>query len=88
MTLSLVLAFVWMLCANVAAMLPSRRGHWPAAIVLIVIGLPLLGWVTVQNGPWIGLLAMAAGASVLRWPVIGAWRRLRRAGHGNASTVE
>ncbi len=66
---SLILALVWLVLANVLAMLPSKRSHWPQAWVLIATGIPLLGWVTYQNGPWIGLLALAAGMSVLRWPV-------------------
>ena len=66
---SLILALVWLVLANVLAMLPSKRSHWPQAWALIATGIPLLGWVTYQNGPWVGLLALAAGMSVLRWPV-------------------
>lgn len=69
MNLSLVLVLVWLVLANVLAMLPSRRSHWPQAIVLIVTGVPLLGWLIWENGAWVGLLALAAGMSVLRWPV-------------------
>ncbi|MDF1670434.1 MAG: DUF2484 family protein [Roseovarius sp.] len=77
MTLSLILACVWALSANVLAMLPSRDNYWRGAYVLIAIGIPLLGYVTYENGPWIGLLVLAAGMSVLRWPVIylGRWLR-------------
>lgn len=78
MTLSLTAACVWALVANVIALTPSRRGHWPAAWVLVAIGIPLLGWVVYENGPVIGLLVLAAGASVLRWPVIYLWRWLKR----------
>ncbi len=75
MTLSMVLALVWALTANVLAMIPSRDDHWSRAYVLIAAGIPLLGFVTYQNGPWIGLLALMAGMSVLRWPVrhLGRW---------------
>jgi hypothetical protein len=59
-------------------MFPSRDHHWRSAYVLIAIGIPLLGWVTYENGPLIGLLLLAAGASVLRWPVIYLWRWVRR----------
>lgn len=77
MTTSLVLALIWLLSANVLAMLPSHDNHWSRAYALIIIGVPLLGWVTVQNGPWVALLCLAAGASVLRWPLryLGRWLR-------------
>ena len=78
MTLSLIAVFLWMITANVLAMLPSKDHHWKRAYVLIAIGIPLLGWVTLQNGPWVGLLALAAGASVLRWPVIYLGRWMKR----------
>ncbi len=78
MSLSLVLAFVWALAANFAAMIPSRDNHWTRAYVLIALGLPLLAFVTWQNGPWIGLLVLAMAMSVLRWPVRYLWCWLRR----------
>ena len=70
MTPSLIFACVWLVAANVLAMIPSKDNLWFRAYVLIGVGIPLLGWVTMQNGPWIGLIVLAAGASVLRWPVI------------------
>lgn len=78
MTPSLVLACVWAVAANLRAMLPSRDNHWRAAYVLAALGVPLLGYVTYENGPWIGLLVLGAGMSVLRWPVIYLTRWLRR----------
>jgi hypothetical protein len=72
------LSFLWLIVANLLAMLPSRDHHWRSAYVLIAIGIPLLGWVTYVHGPLIGLALLAAGASVLRWPVIYLWRWLRR----------
>ncbi|MBY6137092.1 DUF2484 family protein [Nocardioides marinus] len=82
MTPSLTLAAVWALAANVLAVLPSRDNHWRRAYALIALGIPLLGYVTYENGPWWGLAVLAAGMSVLRWPVIyfGRWlaQRWRR----------
>ena len=77
MSLSLALALVWLVLANVAAMIPSRDNHWARAYALIALGVPLVGWVTWDNGPVLGLLVLAAGASVLRWPLIylGRWVR-------------
>ncbi len=85
MSASLVLACLWGVGATLVALLPSRRQHWPQAWVLIALGIPILGWVTYQNGMLVGLAVLAAGMSVLRWPVIHLWRRLlRRAGCGAA----
>ena len=76
MTYSLILACVWALLATFVALGP-RRFHWPAAWALIAAGVPIRGWVTLQNGPWVGVLVLAGGVSVLRWPVVFLLRRLR-----------
>lgn len=70
MNWSIALAGLWGVVANVLAMIPSKDNHWRRAYFLIAFGVPILGYVTYQNGPWIGLLVLAAGMSVLRWPVI------------------
>lgn len=77
MSLSLILACVWAITANVLAMTPSKDNHWRNAYVLIAIGIPLLGYVTYENGPWVGLAVLLAGMSVLRWPVIYLTRWVR-----------
>lgn len=69
MSLSLILACLWCVTANVIAMFPSKHSHWPAAYGLMALGLPLLGFVFWQNGIWVGLIVLAAAASILRWPV-------------------
>lgn len=75
MSLSLILACVWAVLANLLAMIPSNDSYWRRAYFLMAIGVPILGYVTWQNGPWMGLLVLAAGMSILRWPVIylGRW---------------
>ena len=70
MNWSIVLAGLWGVSANLLAMIPSKDNHWTRAYILIAVGIPILGYVTYQNGPWIGLLVLAMGMSVLRWPVI------------------
>ncbi len=88
MSTSLILALMWMVAANVIAMFPSRRSHWPAAYLLIALGVPLLGYVTYQNGPIVGLITLAAGASLLRWPVFYLWRWIRQVGRTGRRGVE
>lgn len=78
MTYSLIAAAVWLVLANVLALIPSKDNHWMRAYILIAIGVPLLGWVTLENGPWVGIAVLAAGASVLRWPVIYLTRWVKR----------
>ncbi len=82
MSLPLILAFLWLLSANIAAMIPSKDRHWRRAYILIAVGIPLVGWVTAAEGPILGLIVLAAGVSVLRWPVIYLARWLR--GRGRA----
>jgi hypothetical protein len=70
MSTPMILACLWLVVANVAAMLPSRRKHWPAAWVLIALGLPLFVWLWGENGMVMALLFLLTAASVLRWPVL------------------
>ena len=74
MSAALVLACLWVDAAAVLAMMPSRDNHWRYAYGLIAVGLPILAYVFWQDGLVPGLIALAAGVSVLRWPV---WFLLR-----------
>lgn len=79
MNWSIIVGCSWLIAANVIAMFPSpKRQHWPSAYVLIAVGLPLLLWMLNENGTWIALLFLAAGGSVLRWPVRYLFRWLKR----------
>ncbi|MDA8585973.1 DUF2484 family protein [Rhodobacteraceae bacterium] len=69
MSAPVLLAFLWLILANVIAMFPSKHHHWPAAYVLITFGLPILGWVFWTDGWIIGLIITVAAMSILRWPV-------------------
>lgn len=88
MSLSFALTCLWFIVANVIAMLPSRDHHWRAAYVLFALGVPLLGWLTVEHGPVAGMVALAMGASVLRWPLIHLSRRLRGAARPRREPAE
>lgn len=77
-TLALVAALIWLVAANVIAMLPSKDHHWTNATLLVVVGVPLLIWLGWANGLfWAGAFLIAAG-SVLRWPLVYLWRWIRR----------
>ena len=78
MSLSLILACIWLIVTNVIGMFPSRHQHWPAAYGMIALGTPLLGFVIWQNGVLIGFAVLMAAASVLRWPVRHLVRWLNR----------
>ncbi len=78
MTSALIAAFLWLIAANVIAMFPSRDQHWTNAYILIAIGVPILGWVTMAGGPLWGLAVLIGGASVLRWPLLRLGRWLRK----------
>jgi len=78
MTTSFILACIWMIAANVLAMMPSNDNHWKRAYWLIGIGVPLLGFLTYENGPWIGLIALVMGMWMLRWPVVYLGRWVKR----------
>nr|WP_319022301.1 DUF2484 family protein [Pseudooceanicola spongiae] len=75
---SISLVLIWGLAANIAAMLPRQRNDWTPAYILIAVGIPILGFVTMQHGPWAGLIVLLAGMAALRWPIVDLGRWLRR----------
>lgn len=67
--MSLALACLWVVAAQVIAVFPSRDHHWRAAYGLMAVGLPLGAWLWADQGAWaVGAFALAA-ASILRWPL-------------------
>ena len=74
MSFPIIVGLLWLITANVIAMFPSRDHHWRNAYTLIAIGIPILGWITYENGVFLGLMFLAGGASVLRWPVWYLWK--------------
>ncbi|WP_224823320.1 DUF2484 family protein [Cognatishimia sp. MH4019] len=78
MTYSLIAACLWLLIANIAAMIPSKDNHWSRAYALIAVGFPIVGWVWWEAGIWWALGVLIAGGWLLKWPVIYAWRWVKR----------
>lgn len=82
-TLSLVAALIWLIMANVIAMLPSKDFHWSNAYKLIIVGVPILVWVAWSSGLVWAVVFLVAAGSVLRWPLVYFWRWTRaRLGSG------
>ena len=80
MSLALLAGLVWLIAANLIAMFPSKDHHWRNAYRLIGVGVPILGWITFAHGPLLGLVFLAGGASILRWPVWFLWKWLKTLG--------
>lgn len=76
MSLSLLLACLWVVCSAIVAMLPMRQQYVPGLTLLIVAPF-LLGFVAYQHGAWIFALGLAACVSMFRHPLVYIYRRLR-----------
>ena len=76
-TFAMVAGLVWLIVANLTAMLPSKDYHWRNAYRLIAVGLPILIWLFVANGWLWALVFVVAAGSILRWPLVYLWRWLR-----------
>lgn len=79
---SIAAACLWLILANLRALFPSRDHHWRFAYGMMALGLPILVWVYLENGWLVAALVLLAAASVLRWPLVNAWRWVRRMGAG------
>ena len=77
MSTSLALACFWAVAANLLALRPLREeAAW--SLALVALGVPVLGLVAWQHGPWPGLLVLLAGMGVLRWPLVRVLRPVLR----------
>ncbi len=77
MTLSLILACVWVVAATVVAFLPMRMQYVPG-LALLVGAVPLLVFVGVQHGFWIVAVVLAGMISMFRRPLWALVRYLSR----------
>ena len=78
MSIPLIFALAWLALMNVVGMFPSKHHHWPQAYALMAVGIPVVGWVFLAEGPWVGAFVLLAASSVFRWPLRYFVRWLRR----------
>ncbi len=71
---AILVACLWLIAANLAAIIPSKDNHGRRAYVLMATGAPLTVWLWWSQGWLVTLIFVACAASVLRWPVIYLWR--------------
>ncbi len=76
MTLSLILACLWVLAAALVALLPIRMQYAPG-IVLLALAPLLLTYLSLQHGPWPVLVGLAVLISMFRRPLMVLLRHLR-----------
>lgn len=80
----LVAASCAVLWGVAACLLPFVRLRWRHAMlwVLVMCGVPVLGWLTYLCGPGFGVLFLSLGLSLLVWPPFETRRRRPLAGRG------
>ena len=83
-------AFMLVMLVNLAITLPLsvypsvldglERFAAKSGVRIVALAMRATGyvWVTWEGGPVIGIVVLAAGASILRWPVVFFWRWIRR----------
>lgn len=69
MSLSLILAALWVIVSAAVAMLPMRRQYFPAAFLLFAAP-ALLVFIGLQHGFWIAAIGFAAFVSMFRHPLV------------------
>ncbi|MFN3524913.1 MAG: DUF2484 family protein [Paracoccus sp. (in: a-proteobacteria)] len=74
--LALAVTALWLVLACAIPRL-NRRNRQSASWAMALAGVPILGWLTLQWGPGLGILGFALGLLVLYRPPL---RRRRRAG--------
>ena len=76
MSLSAILACIWVVAATVVAFLPMRRQYAPGVFLLGAAPV-LIGLLWYDHGMWVGLAALAGFLSMFRNPLRYFWRRAR-----------
>lgn len=76
MTLSVIIASLWVLAATVTAMLPMRRQYLPG-ISLLVTAPFLIVWLGYDYGWWLSMAATGGFVSMFRNPLRYFYARAR-----------
>lgn len=76
MTLSAILACIWVLASAIVALLPMRRQYVPGVTLLILAPI-LIVWLGVDYGWWVSVLGLAGFVSMFRNPLRYFWKRAR-----------
>ena len=75
MSLSLIVAALWVLGATFTAMLAMRHQYIPG-VTLLIAAPAILIWIAVDHGMWVALACVAAVLSMMRNPLKYLLRRL------------
>jgi hypothetical protein len=75
--LAALFAAIW---AILSCAIPLMRMNWrhSATCMLVLAGVPLLGWLTYLCGPALGVLILSLGLSILVWQPLDLLLRRRR----------
>ncbi|MCP9481495.1 DUF2484 family protein [Shimia sp. CNT1-13L.2] len=76
MSLTLILACLWVLAATGVAMLPMRHQYVPG-VGLLILAPVLIGVIWYENGIWLALVAVFGFVSMFRRPLLYFWRKAR-----------
>ena len=76
MTLSAIIAILWVFAATITALLPMKHQYKPG-VTLLVAAPFLIVWIGYDYGWFFGVLGLAAFVSMFRNPLIYLYRRAR-----------
>lgn len=76
MTLSAIIACLWVIASAVVAFLPMKNQYFPGIMLLIAAPL-IIVWLGYDYGWWLALMGLFGFVSMFRNPLIYIYRRLR-----------
>lgn len=76
MTLSAIIACLWVVASAIVAFLPMKHQYRPGVALLVAAPFLIL-WLGYDYGWWLSLIGLFAFGSMFRNPLIYIYRRLR-----------